>query len=483
MEKDRVLPINVQFGGLRHFSARRSESLCQLGMIMAALAYFTISITILVLGDPIDLSKLPALTSHCANVAPIPASEFHQRQQLLAEALYKMNASAYIAEPSASALYFANISDSSWHLSERPLLLLVSPQVTDDGAVSAKTSILTPTFEATRAKFLPIPADNVSFHEWPEDVNPYEVAVGSLPSFAEGDKIYVDENTRHFIVDGIQKAAPRSQILLAPVEIRDLRQRKSAAELEIMKCANEVTLLAIRAVRDNLHIGIRESEARAMAENALTAAGLKGLSLIVLFGENAALPHGSGTDRQLGSSDFILIDCGGSLHGYESDVTRVCLPFRSFIMHYLKFVMSCLPSRRCMKTFLLTKSKVSTQNLALWYIVRAAQSRAVRTAHAGVLTRTVDEAAREPIDAAGYGKYFTHRLGHGIGLEVHESPYLRGGSDDIIQTGHTFSDEPGIYIEGEVGVRLEDCFYIDEDGDSVYLTQGVGGQAESPWNP
>jgi len=177
---------------------------------------------------------------------------------------------------------------------------------------------------------------------------------------------------------------------------------------------------------------------------------------LTLFGENAALPHGSGTDRILGKEDFILIDCGGSLHGYSSDITR---------------------------TFALPESTIPTEHLSIWFTVHGAQKVALHTAHNGTVTSTVDEKARTSIKGHGYAKYFTHRLGHGIGLEGHESPYLRGGSDDLIMTGHVFSNEPGVYIEGDVGVRLEDIFYIAEDGSAEFLTEGVGGQAVSPWKP
>ncbi|KAI0063463.1 peptidase M24 [Artomyces pyxidatus] len=395
------------------------------------------------------------LSAHCAHIPPIAAPAFHQRQRALAATLHALNASVYIAEPGASAQYYANISGRSWHLSERPLLLLVAPRVSADGTVEPRIAVLTPTFEATRARLLPVPAEGaVVYPEWPEDVDPYQVAVDAL---GVGDgTIFVDGSVRHFVVDGLAAAAPSARVLSAPVEIRQLRERKSAEELEIMRCANEVTVLAIRAVREQLYIGVRESEAHALMDEALAAAGLEGGSSLVLFGENAALPHGSGTDRALGPHDFVLIDCGGSLHGYVSDVTR---------------------------TFLLPDSSASTRHLALWHLVHVAQARALQAAQAGVVASSVDAAARELLKTSGNGQYFTHRLGHGIGLEGHESPYLRGGSKDVIQTGHTFSDEPGIYIEGEVGVRIEDCIYIDEEGRAVYLTEGVGAPTQSPWAP
>ncbi|KDQ60659.1 hypothetical protein JAAARDRAFT_31632 [Jaapia argillacea MUCL 33604] len=409
---------------------------------------------------PPPSTQLDHLSSHCAHIPPISPSEFVDRQTSLAQTLRSLNASAYVAEPGASAQFYGNISDSRWHLSERPLLLIITPNHdTSTGHVQSKVTILTPKFESTRAKLLNIPsASGVDFVEWAEEADPYTIAVSSvLDSLTEGGAIFVDGSVRNFIAEGLRTAAPHFSVKPAPVEVRRLRERKSPSELEILKCANEVTLLAIRATREQMYIGMRESEGRTMIRGALAKAGLEDLDSIVLFGENAALPHGSGTDRVLGESDLILIDCGGSLHGYHSDVTR---------------------------TFALRSSFIPSAHLSLWKLVQDAQTSAHVTATSGTLTRTVDEVAREVILAQGYGQYFTHRLGHGIGLEGHESPYLRGGSDDIIQTGHTFSNEPGIYIEGKVGIRLEDCFYISEEsGNAVYLTEGVGGPSRSPWFP
>jgi len=193
--------------------------------------------------------------------------------------------------------------------------------------------------------------------------------------------------------------------------------------------------------------------------NALAEAGLIGTFAIVLFGENAAFPHGSGSNLILKKNHMILMDVGGSLHGYESDVTR---------------------------TFALEKSEISEEALKVWNIVREAQVLALDIAREGHLAKDVDVAARTHIRLAGYGQYFTHRLGHGIGLEGHESPYLRGGASNtaVLAANNTFSDEPGIYIENKLGVRLEDCFYVPEGGGrGVLLTEGVGGFAKSLTEP
>lgn len=408
----------------------------------------------------LDLGHQPAeawalgLADHCKDVQPIPESEFLERQHKLAQALHQLSASAYIAEPGASAQFFGNISGASWTLSERPLLLIVSPVIQGDQLVP-KVTVLVPYFEETRAKQLRIPGAGVTYAPWKEDEDPFIIGAKSI-FLSTGSRIYVDGMIRHFIVDGLQNAAPGTDVGLAPPEITSLRSRKSPTELALLQCANEVTLLAIRAVQKQMYIGIRESQVRDLMDHALTIAGIENRWALVLFGENAALPHGSGSDRELGASDFALIDTGGTLFGYNSDVTR---------------------------TFMLPDSKLSGEHRELWFAVHTAQTAALDAAKAGVVTASVDKAARSVLAARGLGPYFTHRLGHGIGLEDHEAPYLRGGSHDIIQPGHTFSNEPGVYIEGEVGIRLEDCFYINEDGDAVYLTANVGGQAPDPFRP
>ncbi|KAF8590441.1 Creatinase/aminopeptidase [Ramaria rubella] len=396
------------------------------------------------------------LRDHCTNVPPITPSEFHQRQRTLAQTLHALNASAYIAEPGANALFYGNISQSSWHLSERPLLLIISP-IPVDGRVEAKVAVLTPKFEASRAKLLSIPAASVTYVEWAEDEDPYQKVVGSLVASAPaGGAIYIAESSRLFIKDGIHHAAPNVLVASPPPTIRSLRERKSPAEIALLRCSNEVTLLATRAVRKEMYIGIRQSETQQLMIDALTSAGLTNPSALVLFGENAALPHGGASDRALEKQDLILFDITGALHGYYSDNTR---------------------------TFALEESDIPQDHLDIWHYVHMAQQIALTAAKESVEMCAVDEAARVVLTRAGYGQYFTHRLGHGIGLEVHETPYLRGGSLDTIQSGHSFSDEPGVYIEGKVGIRLEDCFVIGSDGMAVYLTEGVGGAAKSPWQP
>ncbi|KZO99490.1 peptidase M24 [Calocera viscosa TUFC12733] len=386
------------------------------------------------------------LAGHCSP-PPITAAAYASRLSSVSSVLASLNASAYIIEPSPNALYYANVSTSDWGLSERPLLVVI----TSEGRVS----VITPKFEATRAKLLPIPYEGVEYFEWAEADSPYEAALRALPAGAvDGGKVYVDEMARLFIATGLQAVAPDMKVEIAPLPVKALREKKTPEELEILQCVNELTLMAIREVRKHLYFGMRESEGRALMSKALGQAGLSDLDNLFLVGENAALPHGRGTDRKITKNDFILIDCGGSLHGYKSDVTR---------------------------TFALPESEIPTSHLEIWYSVQTSQKLALAAANPGSPALGVDAAARGFLGRARLAGYFTHRLGHGIGLEVHESPYLLSSSQLPLELGNTFSDEPGVYIEGKVGVRLEDCFVVTEQG-GVPLTKGAGGFARSPWD-
>ncbi|KAG2020454.1 hypothetical protein CC2G_005794 [Coprinopsis cinerea AmutBmut pab1-1] len=421
---------------------------------IASLLYFTLFAQSSHIQAPISLRY----ESHCSHISPIGQSEFETRQSTLASTLIQLGGAAYVTESSANSQYYGNFSVTDWKLSERPLLLIIRPIQTEDGSVRPQVAVVTPKFEHRRATLLPIPSyqgTEVQYIDWAEDEDPYRAAVEGI-GLSSNATIFVDSNIRKFIADGLETAAPQARVLTAPLEITSLRERKSVHELEIMQCANEATVLAIRDVHRRVQFGMRESQVRSMMAQALAEVGLKNGGCLVLFGPNAALPHGTGTDRILTSSDLALLDCVASLHGYHSDVTRT-----------VAFPGSHIPAR----------------HLELWNIVRDVQKSALEVATAGTLTKVPDETAREELGKFGLDHYLTHRLGHGIGLDGHEPPYLRGNSGDVIQIGHTFSNEPGIYIEGEVGIRLEDCFYIDSRGLPVYLTTHTGGPQTSPWKP
>lgn len=261
------------------------------------------------------------LSTHCARVPPIAASQFQQRQIKLAQTMYDLGVAAYIAEPGPNAQYYANISLSDWRLSERPFFIVITPEVahasmaSDKPEVEAKVTVITPRFEASRASLLHIPTPDtqqgVIFADWAEDANPYEVVADVITPFHSTTyrptRVLVDEAARFFVVDGIETAVSKLgyQVHNTPPEVTAIRDRKTKEEIQLLRCANEVcchitseyresmtssfvqvTLQALRLVRSKMYIGMRESEARVMIRTALVAAGLKDVDGIVQFGGN-----------------------------------------------------------------------------------------------------------------------------------------------------------------------------------------------------
>jgi Xaa-Pro dipeptidase len=220
-----------------------------------------------------------------------------------------------------------------------------------------------------------------------------------------------------------------------------------------MRLACEATCDVFRAVFASLKAGISQEEIAHLVEAGHSKMGLHGGAL-VLLGPSAALPHGTEQPQKLKEGDVVLIDGGCKVEGYDSDVTR---------------------------TGIFGKS---TEKVARAFeIVRKAQDAALDAARAGRLSGTVDDAARAVITGAGYGpdyKYFTHRLGHGIGLDGHEHPYLVRGSKTVLEPGMTFSNEPGIYVPGEFGLRCEDDMVITANGPAQLLTPSFAVSLEKP---
>ncbi|KAJ9125883.1 hypothetical protein QFC24_002667 [Naganishia onofrii] len=374
-------------------------------------------------------------------------------------------------EPGASSTYYIGIGGHDWHMSERPFLLLIEHQnVATSQRSTAILTVLTPAFEASRAKLLDFPKDiEVRIVEWKEEedwaqalVRHLDHRVGSPSPEAANIHMHFDPAVRTFIAAGIAHAMASHRIGdehefsvdVADPRILSVRERKSAEEIAVLKCANELTMEAIKATKEAMFFGIKESQTVILLSKYFEELGMPGGEGLVLFGENAALPHGTGTDRALRKEDFALIDAGGQFRGYTSDITR---------------------------TFALPGSKISATQDRLWHLVKDAQTAALKAGKAGTTGQDVDAAARDLIVKQGTRKAerrgFTHRLGHGIGIEGHESPYLVGSNKRPVEKGNVFSDEPGIYIPGEVGVRLEDCWYINAEGKGELLTP----QAEDYW--
>ncbi|KAH8921993.1 Creatinase/aminopeptidase [Atractiella rhizophila] len=441
--------------------------------------------------DSIVTPDFSHLSSICASQKPISLSEFVARRNGLISILQRTSFGSsssvdsaqknyrlpvYVTEPSPNTLYYFNITSSSWFLSERPFLSLVLPSFEDES--KSQLVVLSPAFEESRARRLPWAVgegESITFVPWKDEELSFDVLIDWLVSTAKKHSrnkdieivLQPDENVRNFVVNGLEQAASKSSgqeddlsiaVRFVAQEVREQRMRKSPAELELLRCAERATRAAVQEVRKLLRVGMIELEAEALIISALRAAGFPEQDTIVLFGENAALPHASAGTKRLEEGEFVLFDVGGPLHGYYSDLTRTVLP----------------PSVPVGKW-------PSPEHEKVWKLVQKAQQKAVDALETkGVKAADVDGAAREVIEDKGLGHYFTHRVGHGIGLEVHEAPYLTAANKDLrLLPGETFSDEPGIYIEGSIGVRLEDTILKTKDGYEILS----GGFTTSPWEP
>ncbi|KAK4058249.1 hypothetical protein OIO90_000406 [Microbotryomycetes sp. JL221] len=430
----------------------------------------------------------------CPTLEPIGLKEFQARRRGLAQRLSSNDMArdtmlqAYVTEPSVNTLYYLNITSEDWFLSERPWLLVVTPRTNASDAThtkpDARVAILTPSFELSRSKRLPLAMtrqelDDIKWLTYREDENPYDVVANHIVNnrFAEVDEwpkargtVHVEENVRQFVASGIRDAVSRKgqfEVDVASLDIRRQRMKKTGVELAIQRCVAKITVHALRAVQRQLYIGMTEKDGERLITKALRAGGLTDLDAIVLFGANAALPHASASHgKKLEHGEFVLMDVGGRLQGYMSDFTRTMLPESS------------------------RNQWPSDESKTIWTTVNRAQIEALyKLQRTNVTAGSVDAAARQVITDEGYGPFFTHRLGHGIGLQVHEEPYLRGANDEVLVPGETFSNEPGIYIEqGDkrkfegkgIGVRLEDMVLKTETGWQLVSDEDL---AQTPWDP
>lgn len=383
---------------------------------------------------------IAALASMTDGVTPITVDE-HRRRIARAQALMAAEGMQALVLASGSSL--AYFTGAEWGESER----FFGAVLTREG----DPAWVTPAFEKGRA--LEQIAIGRDVRAWEEDESPFALLAAILKDRgAASGTVGLEETMAFAFAHAIGLAAPAARIVPGTPVTAGCRMIKDAHELALMRRANEITLAAHRAVFASLREGMTQAEASALSSDAHKRLGMRGGSL-VLFGADAALPHGTTQPRPLRRGDVVLIDGGGRLHGYASDITRTG-------------VFGAPPTAR---------------QRTVWEVVRRAQQAAFEAARPGVEAQSVDAAARRVIDEAGFGPgyaRFTHRLGHGIGMDGHEWTYLVKGNRTPLRPGMCFSDEPGIYIPGELGIRHEDVITITADG-ALSLTPWTG----SPENP
>ena len=386
--------------------------------------------------------SIAALTSMRGRAKPITADERRARIEKARRLMTGQKMDAIILAGGTSLNYFTGIR---WGNSER-LTAVVIPKV-------GSPYIVTPAFEEdrTREQLAGGPIEHTDVAIWQEDESPFErVATGLKERGLATGRIGIEETSKFVFADSISGAAPALKVVSATPIVAGCRMIKSAHELELMHVASQATLACYAAVFKALQPGMTQNDVGSLIGAGYNRLGFPGFASIQV-GEYTALPHGSITPQTIREGTIIMIDDGCTVEGYQSDITR---------------------------TFVL--GKATDKMKKVFDIVRRAQAAALEAARPGVPLEAIDAAGRKVVVDNGYGpgfKYFSHRLGHGMGMDGHEWPYLVknnmfGWEKALtLQPGMVFSDEPGIYIKGEFGVRLEDDMHITDNGAELFTPQ------------
>jgi len=373
---------------------------------------------------------LARLSDMTAGAVPIGKAEHIERIARAQAFMREQGIAAIYVDAGTNMTYFTG---TKWHASER----MVGAIVPATGAVQ----YIAPAFEeSTIADFMVVEG---AIHTWQEHESPYQLFVDTLQRMGIAGRIGIDESAAFFIYDGIRPLAEAAGLTLenARAVTAYCRSRKSAAEIALMQRAMDMTLAVHVAAASILKEGITTKEVEAFIDQAHRKVGAAGsYFVIVLFGEATAYPHGVSYVQTLKAGDTVLIDTGCKLHNYISDITRTYV-----------------------------YGAISDRQRSVWNSEKAAQQAAFDAAQLGVPCEAVDQAARRSLEADGFGLGYKlpglpHRTGHGIGLDIHEWPYLVGGNTTPLDVGMCFSNEPMICIPGEFGVRHEDHFYMTATG-------------------
>jgi Xaa-Pro dipeptidase len=383
---------------------------------------------------PVPIAKLQSLKDQ---VQPVSAGERRDRQEKARQLMRANGLDAILVSPGSSLRYFTGIQ---WWGSER-LFAMILP-------AKGQAFFVSPAFEQGRAEQLigsNLQAGSPDIRIWEEDENPYQLVAQCLRDLglATGT-LGMEESTGFVFTDGIARAAPQVKFASATSVTAGCRMIKSAHEVALMRLACKATIEVYEATFNSLKPGMTDADIRKLVSAGYERVGFEG-DVIVAIDENSGSPHGSALPQVVQENSIILLDDGCEVEGYSSDITR---------------------------TFVL--GKPTDKMKTVFDVVRRAQSAALAAAKPGVPCASIDAAARKVITGAGFGpdyKYFPHRVGHGMGMDIHEWPYLVRGNQTKLEPNMIFSDEPGIYIPGEFGIRLEDDMHITENGAELLTVQ------------
>jgi Xaa-Pro dipeptidase len=374
----------------------------------------------------------PALKPITGGAKPISAAERSARIAKVQKLMEERKVGALLIEPGASLDYFTGIR---WRRSERTTAAIIPAR--------GEVTIVTPAFEEPSVReTLQVKGD---VRTWNEHESPF---VRILQALHDGGLtsgvVAVEATTRFFLVEGIRRASTGYEMVSGDPLIRACRMFKSPAELALMQTANDVTIAALRHMHAHMQRGMSAEDIAALMNGATTALGGSPEFSLVLLNEASAYPHGSLQPQSVAEGSIILMDCGCTVQGYQSDISRTWV-----------------------------FGEANARQRKVWNTVKRGQEIALQTAKIGSAVGLIDDAVRHYYETEGWGPGYklpglSHRTGHGIGLDGHESPYLVHGDATPLEAHMCFSDEPGIYIPGEFGVRLEDCWTMTASGPKLF---------------
>ena len=396
-------------------------------------------------------AALDALQNMTGNAKPIGVDEHLARIRRAQDFMQAQGIDALYLNAGSNLTYF---SGTRWSPSER-MVGAVLPAV-------GELAYIAPAFEEnTIRKFMVVPGE---VHCWDEHEKPGVLLREVLQRIGVGigadaaPVIGIDESTPLFLFEAI-RAATEGYVLRNAYPVTSFcRMRKSDAELALIQCAMDMTMAVHAAAGSILHEGITTAEVEEFIQLAHKKVGASGSYFcIVLFGEATSYPHGVNYVQTLKRGDTVLIDTGCKVHNYISDITR---------------------------TYVF--GEASERQRFVWDAEKQAQRAAFEAARPGIACEEVDKAARRSLEANGFGPGYKlpglpHRTGHGIGLDIHEGPYLVGGERTLLEPGMCFSNEPMICVPGEFGVRLEDHFYMTPAGPKWFTRPAKS--LEQPFDP
>lgn len=400
-------------------------------LLAAAASLPLLSSAVLRAAEP-DLSALTDITTGARPIGPAERT----RRLARAQALMAANGlGAVLIEPGSSMVYFTGVR---WGRSERPTLAIL-PR---DG----EPLIVTPFFEEPSVRqTLAVPAE---VRVWQEDGNALAVVAGWLKDRGlDRQAIGIEETVRSFIPADLARYAPQARQVGANPIVRGCRMVKTPAEIALMQTATDVTIAAYRWLAPRVDTGMTGAEIGALMNAATRKLGGDPEFALALIGPAAALPHGSREVHRIAPGEILLMDCGCTVQGYQSDVSRTWVPRR----------------------------RATADQRKVWDQVAHGQQVALAAARIGATAGSVDDAVRRYYTGLGYGPDYklpglSHRTGHGIGMDGHEPVNLVRGETTRLAPGMCFSNEPGLYLPGTFGVRLEDCFHMTAEGPRWFST-------------